>query len=206
MVLLNLKLEDDGFFRGNIERIYMGYDGIKQRKKVLAFSSTDDYVKDMDVKLSKLTVKNAEVENLNDFEKSVVEKLEVEMEGFDDLNREVLLFNPFMIEKWSENPFKSNERLYPVDFAAPLESIISLTLEYPETFKIENLPENMGLALPNNGGRFILNVQNPGNKLIISNSLTISKTIYSSGEYHYLKELFNRIIQVQNTDIIFKRR
>ena len=43
-------------------------------------------------------------------------------------------------------------------------------------------------------------------KISLNSSLQISKTVFSSTEYHYLKELFNRIIQVQNADLVFKRK
>jgi hypothetical protein len=41
---------------------------------------------------------------------------------------------------------------------------------------------------------------------MISSLLNISKPLYSSDEYHYLKELYNRMIQVQNLDLVFKRK
>jgi hypothetical protein len=40
----------------------------------------------------------------------------------------------------------------------------------------------------------------------LSSSLIINKPIFSSQEYRYLKELFSRVLQVQNTDLLFKRK
>ena len=33
----------------------------------------------------------------------------------------------------------------------------------------------------------------------------VRNTVFSSHEYHYLKELFGRILQVQNAQIIFRK-
>ncbi len=81
-----------------------------------------------------------------------------------------------------------------------------LNLEYPEEFELIDPPSKIGLALPNSGGKYIFDVQGIGNHLVMNNSLIIGKTVFTSEEYHYLKELFNRVIQVQNTDLIFKRK
>ncbi|HEU5147722.1 MAG TPA: hypothetical protein VFT90_13440, partial [Chryseosolibacter sp.] len=81
-----------------------------------------------------------------------------------------------------------------------------LNLEYPTQFEIANIPEKIGLALPDGGGRFLFEAKNLENKFTLTNFLSIRKTVFSSTEYHYLKELFNRILQVQNSELIFKRK
>lgn len=48
--------------------------------------------------------------------------------------------------------------------------------------------------------------RNLGNKFSLNHTLSIRKTVFSSTEYHYLKELFSRILQVQNSELIFKRK
>jgi hypothetical protein len=93
-----------------------------------------------------------------------------------------------------------------VDFGAPLEEIFILNLEYPAEFEVSGLPERVGLSLPNNGGRYIFDVQKNGSKLTVNSSLLVAKTVFSSEEYHFLKELFNRVIATQSTDIVFKKR
>lgn len=205
MVIMNLKLDDDGYFRGTMQNLHMGYDAVDARRSFLAHSSEDDYVKELDSKLARVSIKSAKFENADDVEKPFVEKFDVEIEGFDEVNPNVLLLNPYIVKFHTENPFKSNERLYPVDFGTPIEEVLSLTIELPEGFVPDNLPGTVGLALPNQGGQFILKTELVGLKLVLNHSLAISRTVYSSAEYHYLKELFDRIIQLQNTDIVFKK-
>jgi hypothetical protein len=115
------------------------------------------------------------------------------------------MFNPFFIHKREVNPFKSSERLYPVDFGSTTDDRITISIELPESVQVVNLPERIALALPNDGGRFIFDARQEGRMIVISSWLSLNKPIFSSGEYHYLKELFSRIVQVQNTDIIFRK-
>ncbi len=153
-----------------------------------------------------ISIEHFEFQNAEDSSKPLILKLDVEIQAFDNLNTNQFLFNPFLGDRWQTNPFKSSERLYPVDFGAPLEETMVFSLTYPNNFEIDELPNRVGLALPNNGGRYICEVQQVANRFTLNHSLQISKTVFSSEEYHYLKELFNRVIQVQQTDLVFKRK
>lgn len=204
--MLTLKLGEDGIMRGTLQTTYIGYAAVQQRKKVHTFSTHDEYKTSLASTYDQLNILNLELLNTDEFDKPLVQKLEVEITAYDDLKASNFMFNPFIVGRWEENPFKSNERLYPVDFATPMEYITMLSLEYPEQFEIVSRPERTGLSLPNGGGRYLCEVTVNGNKLSLNNALTISKALFSSTEYHYLKELFARIIQVENGDLIFRKR
>jgi len=203
---LSLKLESDGYARGTIQKTYFGYEAASVRKELASFQTEKEYIDDLNNKSKNIHIQKFEFQNVKELEKPLAIKLDVEMEVFDDMNNKLFLFNPFILNKIDENPFKSNERLYPVDYGAPVDHVTILTLEYPSDFIIESIPEKVAMALPNTGGRYIFDIQNLGNKLTMSNSMQIAKPVFSSQEYHYLKELYNRILQVQNADMVFKRK
>ena len=104
------------------------------------------------------------------------------------------------------NPFKSDTRVYPVDFTVPIEEAVTITIDLPENFVAESIPEKVMLALPNAGGKFLYGSQLVGNKLHITNMLSLARPVYSSQEYPYLKEIYTRMVQAQNADILFKRK
>lgn len=206
ITLLSLVLANDGVMRGSLHTSFIGYDAIDQRKKLYAFDSHEEYIKDLDNKLDRIEVKGYEIKNADDFGSPLIQKLEIEINTFDDMDAGNFMLNPFILGKWEKNPFRSATRLYPVDFGTAIESVTILNLEYPENFEIINLPDKIGLSLPNGGGRFLLDVHQTGNKITLNNSLSLNKAVFSSDEYHYLKELFNRIIQIQNADLLFRKK
>ncbi len=204
--LLTLKLGNDGVMRGSLQTTYSGYAGVNRREEISAYASPEAYIKELKSNLNQIEITGFELKNPDDFQKPVILKLEIEIMAFDNLQVANFIFNPYILDKWSGNPFKSNERMYPVDFGAPIERTTILQLEYPSDFKIVNIPENLSLSLPNSGGRYILETKNIDNKLTMNNFLSINKTVFSSAEYHYLKELFSRILQVQNGELIFQKK
>jgi hypothetical protein len=204
--VLNLKLDTDGVMRGSLQTSYSGYDAIDQRKKMAAFHSQEEYIRDLDNKLDRIEIKGFEIKNVDELTSPVVQSLKIEIVAFDAVTAGNFMFNPFVMGKWEQNPFRSSSRLYPVDFATTMEIVTVLNLEYPGDFEILNLPDKSALALPNSGGRFLMEVQQLNSRISLKSSLTISRTIFSSDEYLYLKELFNRIIQIQNGDLIFRKK
>lgn len=201
-----LKLADDGLLSGAIQVTYMGYEAVKQRKALNKFAEEKAYISNFTKRFDGMEVGKFEILNFEQIDKPFVVKLNVGYQAYDGDAADNFLFNPFIIEKENENPFKSNERLYPVDFGSPREFTTMLNLEFPAKFELVNKPEKIALSLPNAGGRFILDSQVADNKLVLNNALSINRTVFSSQEYPFLKELYSRIIQAQNEDLIFKKK
>jgi hypothetical protein len=202
--MINLKLDEDGVLKGTVKNTYIGYGAINKRKEINSFTNHQDYISDFDNKWATGTVTKFTLNNVDDIDKSISEELEVEIEGFNDLKAPTLFLNPFLLERLDENPFKSKERMYPVDYGVPQEDVMVLTLELPPSLAVTESPKKVGLALPNNGGRYIYDVQVNGNNIVVNSSFLISRSIFSSEEYHFLKELYGRILQIQNADLVLK--
>jgi hypothetical protein len=132
---------------------YSGYAAVKVREKVLAsteqqcfFSITKDFIG--------FDIIETSLQNVSNINIPIVQNISFSIDAFAKEEKSSL-FNPFIIEQWMENPFKSNERLFPVDFGAPLEGVFMVDLSYPSGFEIANIPEN-ALGLANNGARLMV--------------------------------------------------
>lgn len=203
---VSLALQADGTFKGSVSRNADGYEALQARKKITSYNNQDEYIESVDEKWSKIKILKYEIGNLQDLDKRLSQSYEVQIEGFDNLDKGKLFLNPFFIGEWSKNPFTSKQRLYPVDLGAPIEDHLTISLEYPSDFEVSNLPGSVAIGLPNGEGRYLFNVQNVGNKLILNSMLTLSKAIYTAEEYPYLKELFNKVVQSYQTNLVFNKK
>lgn len=203
--MFTLTLDKEGIIKGTIQTTYTGYEAVSKRKALYKSTNHEEHIAAIAKQMNQVEVKKFEIKNADDVEKPLVQNLEIEIEAF-NTTTDNFFFNPFLLGKWDENPFKSDERLFPVDFGTTMEYVTILNLVYPENYEVINSPEKTGLSLPNGGGRFVFELQNIENKLSVNNALIISKTLFPSTEYHHLKELFNHVVQVQNGDLIFKKK
>ena len=205
-VSMQLKLTNTGELKGKLTLSHHGYSAISQRKEIFEKKSDEDYIKSLSKEFGDATLTEYQAENKTDLAKPLVEKMEIELTGLDNTGANIVYFNPFLSGRYENNPFKSNERLYPVDLGAPIETAYIISIEVPENFLVDELPANMAIGLPNNGGKCLLNVAQIGNKITLSSILSLSKPIYTSEEYHSLKEFFARVVQMQQSQFVFKKK
>ncbi|OIQ73191.1 hypothetical protein GALL_451740 [mine drainage metagenome] len=204
---MELTLQDDGKLKGTITNYSIGYLAYKKRVAIKKFNTTDEYVEDIASKLPKLKIIKAEITNLDSLDNPVVEKYDVEINIYDKMGAAALTFNPFFLDKMTTNPYKLTERSYPVDRGMAGDYRTTLIVHLPPQYVVDNPPKPVGMALPNNGGRFLTDYQvSDDNSFTFSHIIQLNKSIYSSAEYPYLKELFNNIIQSEKAEMIFKKK
>ncbi len=204
--VLQLNLANDGKIKGSILCYSAGYEAFNKRKHIKSLGSAEEYVENLDEQMPKVKITSSKIINLDSVDLALVEQYDVEMDAYEDLNAESFAFNPFIMDPIKENPFKLADRSFPVDMGAPSDYKISLTLNYPEGFRMISPPLNVALALPEGGGRFYCSMTDINKQLVFNQLFQLNKSIYSPSEYGPLKELFNRIVQVQKSDVIFSKK
>ena len=203
---MDFTLQPDGKLTGRISQYSNGYQALDRRRAIKKFNSLDEYVEDLDEKMPKIKILKHAITNVDSLDLPLSEIYDVEMNIYDSMNADRLSFNPYLLTRISENPFKLEERTYPVDWGAAMDSRVVLTVHLPDGYTIETSPENKNIGLPNQGGRFTTVYEPLDKGFTFSHIFQLNRSTYSSEEYPYLKELYNKIIQTEKADIIFKKK
>ncbi len=201
-ISMNLKMNTNGNFEGQMQKAYNGYKGIDKRRKV-NLNSEEEYLEKIEEKHDKLTINSYKNTNLDSINKPLKELFDITIES--ELNNKIVILNPFLDSKISTNPFKLKERSYPIDFGYPWSFQFSLKLDIPEHYKIKSLPNNTAFKLPNNGGKYIYNISQKGNEIRLISRFSILRSYFTPDEYPFLKEFFNQIIKTQNSLITLEK-
>lgn len=202
--LLSLKLDSLGNLVGTLEIRSFHYEAISQRRTIAKYSDRGDYLQVLGKKWPDISINNYQLENFESLEKPLIEKMNLEFR-FESLDPKSIFVNLGFLSIWKENPLKSANRLYPVDFGIPIEFLNFVSIQYPESYFLEEKPKDVVIALPDGGGKYTSSINNLSGKLSIVNSLHINKAEYSSLEYHGLRELFHRVIVSQSEMIVLKK-
>jgi len=203
--LMNVKVLADGTMSGHMDINYYNYEAVDQRKELSKLGDDQAYLARKMSGSNLTSVSNIVKESLGAYDKPLVIKFDFEGDAFDASGSHALL-TPFLFDAWKENPFRSTERLYPVDFGIPLDQRSIMIIELPANYHVKSVAENVGVAMPNAGGRYIYQAKVEGSKVTISSNLVISRTFYTADEYHFLKELFSRVLQTQSADLVIEKR
>ncbi len=103
------------------------------------------------------------------------------------------------------NPFNHAVRTYPVDFGAPTQDVIILTLTLPAGYTAE-LPKQAVVDLPDHGGRYLYSASSPtpGTVQLVSR-LTLTKAVYGAEQYANLREFYRLALAKQSEALVLKK-
>ncbi|MGM9475618.1 transglutaminase domain-containing protein [Pedobacter sp. GSP4] len=203
--ILSGKMTTDGKILGTLTTHSLGYAAYNKRKDILRYSSADEYVEKLDERLTKIKILEHQISNLDSVENVLTEKYEVEFTVNDGSNNNQFYFSPFFINPISKNPFNLNERTYPVDLGAASDERITIHIALPEKYQLLEKPKDMAIALPNAGGRYLLQTNLEEDRISLSQILQFNNAIYQPEDYLFLKEFYSRIIQNQKTEFLLKK-
>jgi transglutaminase-like putative cysteine protease len=203
--LVNLKLQDDGKLTGTLTSRFAGYAGYEKRKSIKKFETLKQYTDSLNNKLTGLKITKAEVNNLDSLDYALTESFDIEVKS-DGTQSDRISFNPYMINHIVTNPFKSEDRNFPVDLGLSSDTKIIVNISYPSTYALENAPASATLTLPEQGGRYSVTSQIDNNSLSLTSTLSLKKPVYTVDEYQQLRELYDKVIEQEKPSLIFKKK
>lgn len=108
-----------------------------------------------------------------------------------------LYLNPLNELGAEQTPFLHETRLFPVDFGAPQEETLLITLSLPPDYELAETPKPAVVELPDGGGRFFFSVVVNGGALNITSRMILRKPVYAAEEYQYLREFYRLMLTKQ---------
>ncbi|MDX1542991.1 MAG: DUF3857 domain-containing protein [Christiangramia sp.] len=112
---------------------------------------------------------------------------------------------PLFYETLNENPFKADERIYPVYFDFPFRKKHLINIMVPEGYDVVSVPESIIVKLGEDGGEFKYTVLLNGRYLRIDSQVEMSRAIFTHEEYEILKNFYNKIVEKQNETIVLEK-
>ncbi|MCD0487385.1 DUF3857 domain-containing protein [Pedobacter sp. MC2016-14] len=201
----NLVLTEDNKLTGNLYLSYTNYAAVNHRNRYASATNEAEYLKNYKKDKPGLEIKNYKIENLDNLGEALTETMDVTIEDNVEEAGNLVILTPLLYERTTENPFKMDERNFPVDFAYPLEENFRVNIEFPKSYQLDKLPKNGKIKLPNDEASFTFLFATEENKVSISSKISVGKSVFTAEEYHSLKELFKNIVEKQAQQIVFKK-
>ncbi len=126
------------------------------------------------------------------------------LNGVEEIDNKIY-FSPLFHFAVAENPFKAEERQYPIDYTYPRKDKYIVSIELPEGYKVEQIPENAGLSLSDEMGTFQYIVSQVGTKIQLSMETSINTPLIAPQYYQDLKKFYDLIISKENEKIILSK-
>lgn len=194
-VTYDLNFDDEGYIQASVKLSNSRYFANEIRNKYYEIGE-DEYISNKESMGKNFEIEDYKITDLTTLDKPVGESFSlISDDSF--LGQDNVKLSPIVFPTIKSNPFNLEDRLFPVDFGHQRFVTQRITVNLPEGYKAMSVPQDTGVKLPNNGGSYVFKVQNKGNQVKLYIRYQIAKKVFTSDEYFYLKEFFNKILNAE---------
>ena len=119
-----------------------------------------------------------------------------------------LYINPVLLPALDSKLTDVETRQYPIDFAYPWLRRYIATVHLPEGYEIDELPPSQRLRSDDGSitATYVVQHQPQQNTIGVNFTVQLDRTLFAAAEYPALREMFGRVIDLQQRPIVLKRR
>lgn len=202
--ILSVTINDDFSLSGKITKHFTDYTAYFYRNKY-AGVTTEDHIKSLEKDKGDIEISSLSVKNIKNAFLPVDLSYEYELsDGVDEVGGK-LYFSPLLFLATKENPFKLEERDYPIDFVIPYSDKYLVNIMLPEGYKAESLPASVILNFKDENVSFSYIIRVSGKYLQLKAQLDIINPLILPTDYKGFKDFYSKIVEKQAEQIVLTK-
>lgn len=202
--IINAQIDEDLILEGESKSQLTGYSAM-DIQSVLKNISTEKYIEfngleKGDYEIEGLKTKmNDTINHKTNWEFQFVNETAVESLG------DKLYMYPLLYNRTEVNPFKKDERKFPIDFGFPQSNTTITNWKIPVGYKVESMPKSTKILIPNGVGEYLFDIKSEGNSIKLVTRLTIHKNEVPALQYLELQNFYKLKIDKESEKIVLKK-
>ncbi|MNE06427.1 hypothetical protein D3C80_990160 [compost metagenome] len=201
---MNYAIDENGKVSGKLRRQRTDHNAMIFRKNI-EDEKEETYLEKLENDNNKIEVIEYSRANEKDLKMPAIETFSYTGSDLCEIIGGKIYVNPLLFYTQETNPFKQENREYPVDYGYPFMDKYAVNIQIPEGYKVEVLPASSVLAMEDNLGNFKFMTSQNGNTIQLSAMVQMNSAIISSEYYPTLKEFYQKMIDKQNEKIILTK-
>jgi hypothetical protein len=199
-----LSLDTEGSLLGDINVTNRGYEAFDNKKKIRDNGGLEKYMQSvLKEAASEGKIESHKFENFDKFgDEALKGNMKIKTNAFVNKADDKMYVSPLLCFGEKENPFKSENRIFDVDYGATKEDMYQLILKIPEGYKVEEMPKSMRLQTSDGSMRYDFLIAEKDNTITLNTKLVIKKTTFLSDQYQELKDLYAKMIAKTGEQIV----
>lgn len=204
LVSLMSKINADGSINGKVRVQYTNQLAYSFRNN---YSGTEikKYVEDLQEENENLEIGEYNVKNADELTKPVIVTYDFVSDQTAESIGDKLYFSPMMFLATTENPFKLENRAYPVDFLYPTEEKLNYNISIPEGYQVESLPSNIAVKMPDGLGVFNFSIMNNKGSLQLVVRRSINVSLLPTDYYTAVKDFYRQMVIKETEKVVLSK-
>lgn len=177
----------------------------------LTIRRNQNHLKDEDLKAKleeayKIEIEEYKIGNKDDVSLALTRTIKFSSEDLVEQINDKVYVEPLLFLTARNNPFKLEERKYPVDFATAWRDVHRVNIEIPAGYTVEKLPEPLAIALPDNIGVFKYQVTQNANKISTVAILEFNEPMILPENYQFLKDFYSKLVLKEAEKVVLVKQ
>lgn len=203
-IMMNYSIDANGQVSGNLRRQRTNYNAIVFRRNIDNFKE-DAYLERLENDNNKIEISQYSRTNEKDLKMPIVESFSFVGSNFSEVIGGGIYINPMLFFAAAENPFKQENRAYPVDYGFPFMDKYSISIKIPEGYEVATIPTPILLNMVEELGSFKFMISTTGNLIQLVITHQINSPIIAADDYRILQEFYQKMIEKQNEKIVLRK-
>lgn len=204
IVNLLATIKSDGTIEGKIKEQYFDYNAYSFRERYGNLAK-ETQIERLEKKYNGIEISDYDFSNKSELDKPIIETFAFKYANGIDGIGDKMYFSPLLFFALTENPFKQENREYPVDFGYPNQDKYLIMITIPDGYAVEKMPENVSIPMSEDKGSLKYLASNNGKQIQLSVTLEINKAIIEAESYQELKSFFAEVVKKQTEKIVLKK-
>ena len=203
-IFFQAELTEAGKIEGTINQRLISLEALDLRHKYDP-SEKSDWQERERKKYGLTEIQDYNLEGIENLKEPVIKSFSFVLDQAVDQVGDKMFLSPLSFLRLSKNPFKSDERQFPIFFDYPTSQNITVNMKLPEGYIVKALPKGISMRLPDDAGTFLYTIAENTGALQVVMRFTIKKSIIPADFYESLKEFFKIRVEKENEKIILEK-
>ena len=147
------------------------------------------------------TISDLNIDSLNDYDNCI----KINYNAAFNFKEDIIYFNPLLYYTIKENPFKADNRKYPIEkpYAKSLNYYLSFMI--PKGYKVDEIPKSIRAKLNEDEGLFEYLISSNEDMIQMRCKLSFEKADYTAEDYQSIRDFYGIVVKKMNEEIVFKK-
>ncbi|MEP0262790.1 transglutaminase domain-containing protein [Dokdonia sp.] len=198
---VSASIDADLVLKGNSKNRFTGHYGMEAREAYVGLNKEEQLSK-IEQKNKSWEIEKASFKEMENIYKPLVLEYDFISESTVEEIGGKLYISPLLNMIPNQNYFKSENRLYPIDFEFAKEDKYNITIKIPEGYKVESLPEKLAINLKGGMGTFRFDISESNGVITVVEQKSINRSRFGAETYKDLQQYFKMITKKENEKIV----
>ena len=202
-----LSLDTEGALSGDVNVTNRGYEAFYNKKKIRDNGGLEKYMQSvLKEVVSDGKIESHKFDGHDKFgEETLKGNMKIKTTAYINKADDKMYVNPLMCFGEKENPFKTENRTFDVDYGATKEDMYQLILKIPEGYKVEEMPKPMRMQTTDGSIKYDFLIVEKDNTITLNTKLVIKKATFLPEQYAELKEFYAKMIAKTGEQIVLTK-